>query len=178
MAEFGFERARIRPTTSLHSLFSASNRAAMWPRLTAALGLADLPELPRQRTPTAKAYWYTLAAVSLAWWLILPLLALFSGEDFTILYGLVIHSLLALLVSEFFGLFWLTYKFDYLQRVRVPEVRHLVIRLLLQDDSFAAGETSPRTIWAELAKIVAKEACVPASDIRPEQSISELPDYC
>ena len=100
------------------------------------------------------------------------------NEEFSILHGLLISFLMCVLASEFFGLFWLAGTLDHRDRVRVMQIRHLVIRLLLQSDAAPGAESSPRRVWAELARIVASEAGVAPMEILPEQRFSDLPDYC
>jgi hypothetical protein len=162
----------------LCDLFPAASRGSTWPRLAAALGLPELPELPRRRAPSARALRITLAAVTAAWWLLYPLLVLVTGDAFSLTYALVIWSLLALLVGEFFGIFWVAGFVDYLERVRVPQVRHLVIRLAIQADRSGGGEPTPRVVWEDLVDLVAAQAGVPVHEIHPEQRFGDLPDYC
>src|SRR5262249_26917784 len=99
-AEFAADRQRVRPATRLCDLFPAASRGATWPRLAAALGLPDLPELPRRRVPSARALRIALAAVTAVWWLFYPILVLATGDAFSLTYALVVWSLLALLVGE------------------------------------------------------------------------------
>lgn len=177
-AEFAVDPRRVRPATLLCDLFPAASRGATWPRLAAALGLPELPELPRRRAPSARALRITLAAVTAAWWLLYPILVLVTGDAFSLTYALVIWSLLALLVGEFFGIFWVAGFVDYLERVRVPQVRHLVIRLAIQADRSGGGEPTPRVVWEDLVDLVAAQAGVPVHEIHPEQRFGDLPDYC
>src|SRR5262249_17387393 len=60
-AEFAADRQRVRPATRLCDLFPAASRGATWPRLAAALGLPDLPEMPRRRGPSARGLGITPA---------------------------------------------------------------------------------------------------------------------
>jgi hypothetical protein len=175
---FGVDRRRVRPATRLCDLFPAASRGADWPRLAAALGLPNLPELPRRRVPTARAFRLFLAGVTAVWWLLYPILLLVTGDDFSFTYGLVIWFLLLLLVCEWFGLLWVAGSLDNLARVRVPQVRHLVVHLAVQQvDRSAGGEPTPRRVWEELVTIIAAQAGVPAQEIHPEQGFSDLPDY-
>ena len=177
-AEFGVSRQRVRPATRLCHLFPAATRGADWPRLAAALGLPGLPELPRRRVPSARAFRLFLAGVTAGWWLLYPILVLVTGDAFSFTYGLVIWHLLELLVCEWFGIFWFAWSLDYLERVRVPLVRHVVVRLAVQRaDQSAGGDPAPRRVWEELAGIVAAQAGVPVQEIHPEQRLSDLPDY-
>jgi hypothetical protein len=178
--EFGVGRGRVRPATPLCALFPAASRGAAWPRLAAALGLPDLPALPRRRVPSARLFGIVLAAVTAAWWIFYPILrfVIDPGEDLPLTYGLMISFLLALTVCEGFGFAWIGGSLAYLERVRVPLVRHLVARLTLQPPDEPAGDPTPQTVWADLAAIVAAEARVPAREIHPEQRFSDLPDYC
>jgi len=178
--EFGVARGRVRPATRLYRLFPAASRGAAWPRLAAALGLPDLPPLPRRRVPSARLFGIVLAAVTAAWWIFYPILrfVIDPGEELPLSYGLLISSLLALVVCEGFGMAWLTGLLSSLERARVPLVRHLVARLTLQPPDGAVGDPTPRAVWADLAAIVAAEAGVPAGEIHPEQRFSDLPDYC
>jgi hypothetical protein len=177
--EFGVDRRRVRPATRLCDLFPAASRGADWPRLAAALGLPDLPELPRRRVPTARAFRLSLAAVTAAWWLLYPILLLTAGDDFSFSYGLVIWLLLALLVCEWFGILWVAGSLDYLVLVRIPQIRHLAIHLAAhQVHRSAAGDPVARGVWEELVSIIAAQAGVPAQEIHPEVAFSDLPpDY-
>jgi hypothetical protein len=177
--EFGVDRREVRPATRLCDLFPAASRGTTWPRLAAALGLPDLPELPRRRVPTARAFRIALAGATAAWWILGPIVLLAAGEDFSITYGLVVWSLLMLLVSEMFGIFWVAAAFDYLERVRIPEVRHLVIRLTIRHaDQTGGGEPTSREVWDDLAALIAAQAGVPVREIHPELRFGDLPDYC
>jgi hypothetical protein len=178
-AEFAADRQRVRPATRLCDLFPAAARGAAWPRLAAALGLPDLPELPRRRAPSARALRIALASVTAAWWLFYPVLVLATGDSFSLTYALAVWALLALLVGEMFGIFWFAGFLDYLERVRVPQVRHLVIRLAVQQaDQAGGGEPTARAVWEELAALVAAQAGIPVQEIHPEQRFGDLPDYC
>src|SRR5205809_22687 len=88
--EFGLDRRRVRPRTPLCHLFPAASRGTDWPRLAAALGLPDLPDLPRRHVPSARAFRMFLAGVTAAWWVLYPILLLVTGDDFSLTYGLVI----------------------------------------------------------------------------------------
>lgn len=177
-AEFGVDRRRVRPGTQLCNLFPAASRGADWPRLAAALGLPDLPELPRRRVPSARAFRITLAGVTAAWWLLYPILLLITGDRFSIAYGLLISFLLALLVAQWFGIFWSGWAVDYLEKVRIPGVRHVVIRLVIQEANPPGGAgQAPRQVWEELATLIAGQAHVPVQEIHPEQRFGDLPDY-
>jgi hypothetical protein len=177
--ELGVERERVRPATRLRDLCPAASRSTTWPRLAAALGLSDLPDLPRRHVPSARVFRICLAAVTAAWWGLYPILVLVTGDAFSVAYGLAIWFLLALLVCEWFGILWVVGFLDYLERVRIPQVRHLVIRLALQQaDRSAGGEPTPRMVWADLVAILAAQAGVPAQEIHPEHRFSDLPDYC
>jgi hypothetical protein len=177
-AEFAADRQRVRPATRLCDLFPAASRGATWPRLVAALGLPDLPGLPRRRVPSGRALRIALAAVTAAWWVVYPFLVLVTGDAFSLAYAIVIWSLLALFVGEMFGLFWLAGVVDYLERVRVPQVRHLVIRLAIQQaDQAGGGEPTARAVWADLATLIAAQAGIPVQEIHPEQRLADLPDY-
>jgi hypothetical protein len=177
-AEFGVDRRRVRPGTRLCDVFPAASRGADWPRLAATLGLPDLPELPRRRAPSARAFRIALAGVTAAWWLFYPILLLITGEQCSISYGLLVWFLLALMVAEWFGIFWVGGAVDYLERVRIPGVRHLVIRLVIPEaDPPGGGGPTPRQVWGELASLVAGQAGVPVQEIHPEQRFGDLPDY-
>jgi hypothetical protein len=171
-------RRRVRPATRLCHLFPTASRGATWPRLAAALGLPDLPELPHRRVPPARPFRIALGGVTAAWWLLYPLLVLATGDPFSLTYGLVIWCLLALVVAEWFGILWAAFAFDYLERVRVPRVRHLIARLVRQQagQRGARGPT-PRQVWEDVAALVAARARVPAHEICPEQRFGELPDH-
>ena len=68
---------------------------------------------------------------------------------------------------------------DYLERVRVPRVHHLVIRLAIQQaNRSGGGEPTPRRVWDDLVALVATQAGVPVQEIHPELPFGELPDYC
>jgi hypothetical protein len=176
--QFGVDRGRVRPTTRLRDLFPDASRGADWPRLASALGLPGLPELPRRRVPSARAFRMSLAGVTLAWWLLYPILLLVTGDEFSVAYGLLIWFLLALMVCEWFGILWVAGSLDYLQRVRVPQVRHLVIHLAVQQvDLSSAGDCTARRVWEELVNIIAAQAGVPEQEIHPELGFSDLPDY-
>jgi hypothetical protein len=178
-AEFAMDRRRVRPAARLHDLFPAESRDAAWPRLAAALGLPDLPDLPRRRVPSARVFRILWAGVSAGWWLVCPLLGLVTGEDFSLAYGLAVWLLLTLLVWQWFGLLWLTGTLRYLERVRVPRVRHLVVRLVRQQsDESAGGQPVPGTLWRDLTAIIAGQTGVPAQEVQPEHHFGELPDYC
>ena len=178
-AEFGVERAQVKPATQLRHLFSFPVRSATWPRLAAALGLAELPDLPRRRRPSTRVFRICFAAVTAAWWVLYPVGVLLTGEDFSIRYGLAVWFGLVLLVGEWFGILWVTGWLEYLERVRVPRVRHLVVRLAVQHgEGPTGGEPTPRTVWADLAAILAAQTGVPAQEIRPEQRLSDLPGDC
>src|SRR5262249_31596201 len=142
-------------------------------------GVPALPELPRRRAPSARAFRITLAGATVAWWVIYPILMLATGDAFSLAYGLVISSLLALLVAQWFGMFWLMWAIDYWERVRVPRVRHLVVHLAIQqaDQPGGAGPT-PREVWDDLASLIAAQAGVSVQEIHPAQHFGELPDYC
>jgi hypothetical protein len=180
--EFGVDRGRVRPATRLRALFPAAARSTTWPRLAAALGLPDLPDWPRRRVPSARVFAITLAWAMAAWWLIYLLLLFFSGEDMPITFGLLIWFLVALLVCEGFGIAWIVGSLDYLGRIRVPRVRHLVVRLVLQQPDRNAGtdaaEPSPRAVWADLVTILGAQTGGPAQEIRPEDRFTELPCSC
>jgi hypothetical protein len=177
-AEFGLGRQQVRPATRLCHLFPAATRGTDWPRLSAALGLPDLPELPRRRVPSARAFRLFLAGITAAWWLLYPMLLLVTGDDFSLAYGLVIWLLLALLVCEWFGILWVAWSLDYLERVRVPRVRDLVVPLAVQQVRQSAGEDpTPQKVWDELAAIIAAEAAVPVGQIYSWQRWTDLPDY-
>jgi hypothetical protein len=172
--EFGVDRRRVRPAIRLCDLFPAAARGATWPRLAAALGLADLPELPARRAPSASAFRKFLAGVTAAWCLLYPILLLVTGDGFSLTYGLLIWFLL-LLVCEWFGILWAAWSLDYLERVRVPQVRHLIVRQVVQQAGGA--DPSPRRVWEELAALLAAQAAMPSQEIRPEQRFSDLPDH-
>src|SRR5262249_37166159 len=149
------------------------------PRLAAALGLPDLPELPRRRVPSARAFRLALVGGTAAWWLLYPGVVLAPGGALLLAYGLSIWGLLLLLVGEWYAILWVAGAFDYLGRVRVPQVRHLVVRLVLREaDPPAGGGAPPRQVWEDLAALVAGQAGVPVQEIDPERRFDELPDYC
>jgi hypothetical protein len=176
-AEFGVNRRRVRPATRLCHLFPAATRGTDWPRLALALGLPDLPELPRRRVPSARAFRMVAAGVTAGWWLLYPVLMLVAGDDLSFSFGLVIWLLLELVVCEWFGIFWFAWSLDYLERVRVPLVRHMVVRLAVrQADQSASGNPGPRRVWEELVSVIAAQAGVPVREIHPEQRFSDLPD--
>jgi hypothetical protein len=177
-AEFGLSRRQVRPATRLCHLFSAVTRGADWPRLAAALGLPDLPELPRRHVPSTRTFRMFLVGVTAAWWLAYPILLLVTGDEFSLAYGLLISFLLALLVCEWFGILWIAWSLDYLERVRVPRVRDIVVPLAVQEVKHSAGQdATPQKIWDELAAIIAAEAAVPAGEICSWQRWSDLPHY-
>jgi hypothetical protein len=103
---------------------------------------------------------------------------LVTGDKFSLAYGLLIWFLLTLLVCEWFGILWIAWSLDYLERVRVPRVRDIVIPLAVQQVIHSAGQDpTPRQVWDELAAIIAAEAAVPVGEIRSWRSWSDLPDY-
>src|SRR5262249_29967609 len=156
----------------------ASPRGRRRPRLAAPPGLPVPPALPRRRVPSARAFRLCVAGVTAGWGLLYPILVLVAGEAHSFTFGLVIWLLLELLVCEWFGIFWFAWSLDYLERVRVPLVRHVVVRLAVQRaEQSAGGDPAPRRVWEELAGIVAAQAGVPVQDIHPEQRLSDLPDY-
>lgn len=176
--EFGVDRRRVRPRTRLCHLFPAASRSADWPRLADALGLPDLPDLPDRRVPSARAFRMFLAGVTAAWWLLYPILLLVTGDAFSLGYGLLIWFLLALFVCEWFGILWVAWFLDYLERVRVPRIRDVVIPLAVQQVKQAAVEDPlPQSVWDELVAIIAAEAGVPVQEIHPGQRWADLPDY-
>jgi hypothetical protein len=120
-----------------------------------------------------------LAGITAAWWLLYPILLLVTGDDFSLAYGLVIWLLLALLVCEWFGILWVALSLDYLERVRVPRVRDIVVPLAVQRVKQSAGEDpTPQKVWDELAAIIAAEAALPVGQIRSWQRWTDLPpDY-
>jgi hypothetical protein len=177
-SEFALSREQVRPAARLCDLFPAATRDADWPRLGAAVGLSDLPELPRRRVPSMKAFRICLLGVTAAWWIIYPILFLLTGEEISLSYGLLIWSLLALLVCEWFGILWVAWSLDYLERVRVPRVRDIVVPLAVQQVKDSAGQdATPQKVWDELAAIIAAEAAVPVGEICSWQSWGDLPDY-
>jgi hypothetical protein len=139
MAEFSVDRGQVRPATRLCKLFPAANRRATWPRLAAALGLPHLSDLPTRYVPSARAFGICFALVTAAWWLLGSIPLLVSGDTFAIAYGLIIWFLLALLVWQWYGILWVAGALNYLVRIRIPNVRHLVIRLLLQQPDQSSG---------------------------------------
>jgi hypothetical protein len=107
------------------------------------------------------------------------MLVLATGDAFSLTYGLVIWSLLTLLVGEWYAILWVVYAFDYWERVRIPQVRHLVIRLAVQQaDRPEGGGLTPRMVWEDLVALVAAQASVPVQEVHPEQRFGDLPDYC
>src|SRR5215468_4955579 len=64
IGEFGMDRQRVRPTSRLCKLFPDKSRSATWPRLAAAVGLSELPELPRRWVPSARAFRIAFALVT------------------------------------------------------------------------------------------------------------------
>lgn len=177
-AEFGLSRRQVRPATRLCHLFPAATRGTDWPRLAAALGLPELPELPRRRVPSMRLFRMILAGVTAAWWLVYPILVLVTGDEFSLAYGLLIWVLLALLVCEWFVILWIAWSLDYLERVRVPRVRDIVVPLAVQQVKHSAGvDATPQKVWNELAAIIAAEAAVPVGEIYSWQTWGDLPDY-
>src|SRR5262245_27379828 len=177
-AEIGLSRRQVRPATRLCHLFPAATRGADWPRLAAAIGLPDLPKLPSRRVPSARAFWMCLAGVTAAWWLLYPILLLVTGDAFSLGYGLLIWFLLGIFVCEWFGILWLAWSLDYLERIRVPRIRDVVIPLAVQEVKQAAVEDPlPQRVWDELVAIIAAEAGVPVQEIYPGQRWGDLPDY-
>jgi hypothetical protein len=177
-SEFGLSREQVRPAARLCHLFPVATRGADWPRLAAALGLSGLPELPRRRLPSARAFRVCLAVVTAAWWLVYPILLLITGNELSLSYGLLIWFLLALLVCEWFGILWVAWALDYLERVCAPRVRDIVVPLAVQRAQQSAGQdATPRKLWDELRAIIAAEAAVPVGEIHSWQTWGDLPDY-
>jgi hypothetical protein len=179
--EFGMDRERVRHGSRLCDLFPTAARRTTWPRLAAALGLPDLPELPRRRGPSARTFRLIAAWVTAAWWILCPIFALVTGDESMLSpwYILLVWFLLMVLVCEMVGLFWAAGWIDYRERVRVPQVRHLVVRLALrQTDPSAAGEPTPQRVWADLVAIFARQAGLSAQEIHPEMRFSDLPGDC
>src|SRR5262249_47417085 len=152
--------------------------SADWPRLAAAIGLPDLPELPRRRVPSARAFRKCLVGVTAAWWLLYPILLLVTGDAFSLGYGLLIWFLLAGFVCEWFGILWVAWSLDYLERVRVPRIRDVVILLAVQQvKQNVVEDPLPQRLWDEVVAIIAAEAGVPVQEIHAGQTWGDLPDY-
>lgn len=174
--EFGVERARVRPAARLRDLFPKAARAATWPRLAAAVGLANLPDPdpPRKRGPSARVFWIAVTAVTAVAGLLYPLMLLFPDKDPTPPLAVCLFAWLGLLflVCWFYGLFsWAAYS----AARPIPRLRDLAIRLAVWRPGPAADAApNQAAVWADLTTILSKHSGVPAEQIRPEQQFTEL----
>jgi hypothetical protein len=176
--ELGVDRAQVRPATQLRDLFPRASRDTIWPRVGAALGLPDLPDLdPPRRGPSARAFRIAVAAAMAACWLLSGVLLLVPGGQLPFLVWLLVRFLAVLLVCLFFGLFWLAAYLDPLPR---PQVRDLVIRLAVQSPNpyrdRNATDPAAAAVWTDLVAILAAHTDVPAHEIHPEHRFSDLID--
>jgi hypothetical protein len=170
VGELGLERDRVRPAARLSDLFPRESRQTTWPRLAAALGLTDLPELDRPPCrPTLRTFGRTLAGVSAAVWLLYPVLLLVPGADLPITLWLLVWLGALVLVCELFGVYWIG---RYFEPVSVPRVRDLVARLAAQHpDRYTDGDALAgvdATVWTDLVALLSAHTGVPADAIRPE----------
>lgn len=177
--QFAVDRRRARPAARLCDLFPAATRAQAWPRLRAALGLPDLPELPRRRRPSARAFRLVFAGVTAGWWLLYPILSLVRGDPFSLTFGVIIWLLLGVVVGEWFFIFWFCGLVRYLEQVRIARVAHLVARLSVeQAEQSESSAPAPRAVWDALVALIAAQAGLLAKEVFAEQRIGDLPDYC
>ena len=173
--EFGVDRVRVRPAARLRDLFPRASRGAAWPRLAAALGLANLPDPdpPRKRGPSARVFWIAIAAATAVAGLLYPVMLFFPDNDPTppIVWGLIVWVGLLVLVCEFYGMFWFA---RYLEPRTIPCVRDLVVRLAVWRPDPTDAEPARAAVWADLTAILSRQTGVPADEIRPEQPFDDV----
>ena len=169
--EFGVDRKRVRPAARLRDLFPAASRAADWPRLAAALDLPDLPDPdPPRRLPSVRTLGIGLAVSRVVVCLLYIVFLFLPGGEPPMAWWLLISFLMAVLVFEFYGIFWLG---AYCKPRTIPRVRDLVVRLAWRP----GGDATPApgdAVWAELTAILEKHTGTPADEIRPEHGFDEL----
>ena len=181
VGEVGLDRARIRPSSRLCDLFPPKSRNATWPRVAGSLDLPDLPALP-ERVGSARPFVISVAVVMACWSIVYSIFLAAPGGKWptttAVAFGLLVWFLLMLLVCGFFGARWIERSREYRERIRAPQVRHLVIRLVLQSPAASAspgpGEATPLSVWTRLVEILALNWGVPAHEIRPEHRFWDL----